>query len=68
MRTTIKEGQKGDWPIPEWTAKLREREDDLPVDYYQNEDGFWDDYIRKKEQTYLNNKPLAGRKVYYHHK
>lgn len=38
-----------DLPAPDWVVDKMERVDDLPVDYYINDDGFWDDYIKAKE-------------------
>jgi hypothetical protein len=31
----------------------------LPVDFYDNEDGFWDDYIDRKLQRYQKVQPLS---------
>ena len=40
----------------------------LPVDYYDNDDGFWDEHIEEKLQIYYDNQPLSNRdKKYFTH-
>ena len=33
----------------------------LPVDFYDNDDGFWDEYIDEKLQKYQRIRPLSNR-------
>ncbi|CAD8119084.1 unnamed protein product [Paramecium sonneborni] len=58
---------KDDVPLPDWAVDKSERVDDLPVDYYINDDGFWDDYIKAKEEKHLKDTPISGGKKYFRH-
>lgn len=37
-----------------------------PVEYYDNEDGYWDDYIKKKEEL-RGRVPIPRYRPYYKH-
>ncbi|CAD8193752.1 unnamed protein product [Paramecium pentaurelia] len=58
---------KDDVPLPDWAVDKSERVDDIPVDYYINDDGFWDDYIKAKEEKHLKDSPINGGKKYFRH-
>ncbi|KAM3139559.1 hypothetical protein pb186bvf_008395 [Paramecium bursaria] len=58
-------GQPGDYAVP--PERPTEQIDLLPVDYYINDDGFWDEYIAKKEEASLKRQPIFGEKKYLQH-
>ena len=39
-------------PIHDPTTPLSPYYQDIPIDYYDNEDGFWDDYIKEKHSHF----------------
>ena len=48
--------------FPEPPQKHLETESNLaslPVDFYDNDDGFWDEYIDKKYSAYQEVRPLS---------
>jgi hypothetical protein len=38
----------------------------VPVEFYENDDGFWDDYIKEKE-SYRATVPLPTQRPFYKH-
>lgn len=59
----------GEWQAPPRLDPYVSEEDPfpiLPIDYYDNEDGFWDDYIAKKEATY-DEIPMIVTRPYFKH-
>lgn len=40
--------------------------EELPLNYYDNEDGFWDDYIEMKQQRYSNQHMITRRPFFRH--
>jgi hypothetical protein len=38
----------------------------MPVDYYDNDDGFWDDYIQEKQQKMQEAGFITQRKFFKH--
>lgn len=61
MRTisTVKEEEKS-FPIPPDLTKRWDKDyANVPVDFYDNEDGFWDSYIDEKLQKYNKVQPLS---------
>lgn len=58
-----------DWPVPERhldPLKPRDPQPSLPIDYFDNDDGFWTDYIKNKEAKY-NDLPLVAPRRYFKH-
>ncbi len=41
-------------------------EHQVPINYYDNDDGFWDDYIQQKEQRQFDAHYLSNRKWLKH--
>jgi hypothetical protein len=37
-----------------------------PIDYYDNDDGFWDDYIKRKREKYAKVPLYAARTLFIH--
>lgn len=55
-----------DWPKPEVMEKF-EAIDNLPVDYYDNDDGFWDTYIKEKYEKYAKDIPIRASRQFFKH-
>lgn len=39
---------------------------ELPINYYDNDDGFWDDYIKYKQQRWEDAGMITNRKYFFH--
>ncbi len=39
---------------------------DLPINYYDNDDGFWDDYIQHKSNRWEKAGLITNRKYFMH--
>ena len=40
--------------------------EELPLNYYDNDDGFWDDYIQKKHEQWDQQGLITNRKFFIH--
>ena len=38
----------------------------LPINYYDNDDGFWDDYIKMKQRKLEEHNLITNRKFFKH--
>lgn len=56
------------FPEPPETHKIwDEGAPNLPVDYYDNDDGFWDSIISEKLKRYDAHKPMLKTRKYFTH-
>jgi hypothetical protein len=63
----LKEGiENEEYPLPPPFRSEPEDVANLPIDFYDNEDGFWDDYIKHKTQLYEAT-PLMKHRPYLKH-
>lgn len=57
--STVKEEEKSFPTPPNLTQRWDKDYANVPVDFYDNEDGFWDSYIDEKLQKYNKVQPLS---------
>lgn len=63
----IKEGESSYPEPPQVHLEWEEGVANLPVDFYENDDGFWDEIISEKLQRQDEAKPIMKvRKHFYH--
>ena len=39
---------------------------ELPINFYDNDDGYWDDYIQHKQQRWERAGMITNRKYFFH--
>jgi hypothetical protein len=67
MDTPLGEKEKDDLAyIPYDLNKADEEMPDLPLEYYDNDDGFWDDYIVQKKEHYAKFMKITHLKYLKH--
>ena len=53
--------------VDEYPVSIEERNEHLvPIDYYDNDDGFWDDYIKEKQHRSEKAGFLTHRRFFKH--
>ena len=53
-------------PYPDHYTSTTQYDQHIPQDFYDNDDGFWDDFISEKYQGYQEQGFLSGRKFFKH--
>ncbi len=56
-------------PWPEMEGRFEEGYQPIPMDYYDNDDGYWDEFIAKKQEKieeYISEEMIIGRPFFKH--